>query len=92
MRIDAYNKVSQMYSAGKVSKTSKPSKSSFSDKLEISQVGKDYRLAQQTVAQAPDVRENRISDIMKLMEAGNYNVDMNMVADKLVDRYFDEQI
>ena len=92
MRIDAYNKVSQLYNTNNIKKATKPSKESFSDKLEISQKGQDYRVAKQIVSQTPDVREDKINQIKKQLESGTYNVDMTEVADKVVNRYFDELI
>lgn len=92
MRIDAYNKVSQLYNTNKVKKATKLGGESFSDKLEISQKGKDYRIAKQIVAQTPDVREDKINDIKNRINSGTYNVDMTEVAEKVVNRYFDELI
>lgn len=92
MRIDAYNKVSQLYKTNNVKKTTKSDGGSFSDKLEISQKGKDYRVAKEIVAQVPDVRQERIDEIKKQIESGTYSVDMTEVADKIVSRYFDEMI
>ncbi len=92
MRIDAYNKVSQIYNTSSVKKVTRPNGGSLSDKLEISQTGKDYRIAKQLVKQTPDVREDKINQIKQQMESGTYNVDMAEVADKLVNRYFDEMV
>ncbi len=55
-------------------------------------MAKDYRVAKDVLAQTPDIREDRVSDIKRRMESGTYNVNMQEVADKLVNRYFDEQI
>ncbi len=90
MRIDAYNKVSQLYSTNNVKKTAKPSKTGFSDKLEISQTGLDYRVAKQAVTQASDAREDRVNEIKKRIESGTYNISMEEVAERIVNRYFDE--
>lgn len=92
MRIDAYNKLSRIYNTGSVKKTSKSSGSSFSDKLEISQKGKDFRVAKEIVSQIPDVREDKINEIKKQMESGTYNIGMKEVADKVVSRYFDKLV
>lgn len=85
MRIDAFNKVSELYRTSGVKSTAKTSGANFSDKLEISQAGKDYQIAKQAVARTPDVREATINDIKQRMEAGTYNVTIKDVADKLVD-------
>lgn len=86
MRIDAFNKISELYRSNSVKKTTKAESSSFSDMLEISQTGKDYQTAKQIVARTPDIRETKINDIKALMEAGTYNVTIGDVADKLIEQ------
>jgi negative regulator of flagellin synthesis FlgM len=88
MRIDAFNKVSELYKTSSSKNTAKAKGNSFSDKLEISQTGKDYQIAKQIVARTPDIRETKINDIKQRMEAGVYNINIEDVADKLVDNYF----
>ena len=85
MRIDAFNKVSELYKSSNVKSTVKAKGSSFSDKLEISQTGKDYQVAKQIVARTPDIREDRVNDIKQRMESGVYNVSAEEVADKLIE-------
>lgn len=92
MRIDAFNKVSQLYKTNNVKSTAKTNGSSFSDKLEISQTAKDYQAAKQIVAHTPDIREERVNDVLQRMQAGTYDIGAQEVADKLVERYFDESI
>ena len=91
MRIDAFNKISELYKASNVKSTAKANSMSFSDTLEISQTGKDYQVAKQIVAHTPDIRETKVNDIMERMKAGTYNVTIEDVADKLVDEYLDEK-
>ncbi len=85
MRIDAFNKISELYKASNVKSTAKAGSNSFSDRLEISQVGKDYQVAKQIVARTPDVREATVKEIKERMEAGTYNITIGDVADKLVE-------
>jgi negative regulator of flagellin synthesis FlgM len=92
MRIDAFNKISQLYKTNSVKSTAKSKGTSFSDTLEISQTGKDYQVAKQLVARTPDIRETKVNDIKQRMEAGAYHVNIEDVANKLVDEYFDETI
>ncbi|MBP1753961.1 MAG: hypothetical protein H6Q59_359 [Firmicutes bacterium] len=89
MRIDAFNKVSQLYKTNNVKSTAKSKGASFSDSLEISQTGKDFQVAKQILARTPDVRETKINDIKQRMESGAYHVSIQDVADKLVDEYFE---
>lgn len=90
MRIDALNKVSQLYNSSSVKNTSASKSSSFNDMLEISQTGKDYHVAKQILANTPDVREDKIKDIKQRMDAGNYEINSDEYAEKLVNRYFNE--
>lgn len=92
MRIDAFNKISKLYETSSTKSTVKTSKASFADKLEISKTGKDYQFAKQIVAKTPDIREDKVNEIKQQMAAGLYNVDAKEVAEKLVERYFDQQI
>lgn len=91
MRIDAFNKISEMYKASSVKNTEKAKGKSFSDTLEISQTGKDYQVAKQIVARTPDIRETKVNDIKQRMETGAYNITNEQVADKIVDDYFDQK-
>ena len=60
MRIDAYNQISQIYrTTGKV-QTGKVRASKGSDKLEISQFGKDYQIASR------QLQRHRISGKIRL--------------------------
>lgn len=90
MRIDAINKVSQLYNTGSVKSTAKKTGSNFNDSLEISQTGKDYHIAKQIIANTPDVREDKVKAIKEGLASGTYNVSMEEVADKIVNRFFDE--
>lgn len=89
MRIDAINKVSQLYQSSGANKTTKSDKLSTCDKYEMSEVGKNYQIAKQAVATKPDVREEMVNDIKNRIATGTYSFDSEEVADMLVERYFD---
>lgn len=87
MRIDAYMQVNQLYQAGKPKAASKSSNpGSENDSLEISSFGKDYQVAKKAAADASDVREDKVKDIMDRMKAGTYNVSIEDVAENLANR------
>ncbi|HHX12619.1 MAG TPA: flagellar biosynthesis anti-sigma factor FlgM [Clostridiales bacterium] len=90
MRIDAFNKVSELYKSNKIKSTSSVKGNSYTDKLEISQIAKDYQVAKKALSSVSDVREDRVNDIKERMASGSYDVNSNEVANKLVDRYFNE--
>lgn len=87
MRIDAYNKINQMQSVSKINKVSKKGTVSQTDKLEISQAGKDYQVAKQAVKEASDIRVDLVNDIKERLANGTYNVSDEDFADKLLERY-----
>lgn len=88
MRIDAYNQVSRLYAAAGKTQAKKTAKSSAAeDRLEISQLGKDYQVAKAAVAQADDVREDRVAEVKAKYEAGKYDVSANKLAAKLMEKY-----
>lgn len=92
MRIDAFNKVSQLYQANSTKKIASASKVNNKDRVEISQVGKDFQIAKQAVAQAPEIREDKVTTLRQSIASGNYNVDAEELADKMVESYFNESI
>lgn len=91
MRIDAFNKISELYKANSVKRTTKVQSTGFSDVFEISQAGRDYNTAKQIVANTPDVRETKLADIKQRMEAGAYHVRLEDVAEKILKENFDEE-
>lgn len=87
MRIDPYSQVSQIYQTTKKQTVGNASSSSETDKVEISQFGKDYQVAKQAVAEASDVRADKVSEIKKQIEAGTYDVSADDFAAKLAEKY-----
>jgi negative regulator of flagellin synthesis FlgM len=92
MRIDAYNKISQVYQTNQTNKTAKTAGTASSDQVEISRTGKDYQVAKQAVANVPDTRTEKIDDIKSQIASGTYNISVEEVANKVVDSYFEPSI
>lgn len=87
MRIDAYNQVSQIYQTQKKQPVAKSSKAGSLDKIEISQTGRDYQIAKQSVSAASDVREDKVSELKSRIESGSYNVSADELTSRLIERY-----
>ena len=87
MRIDAFNRVSQLYQANSTKKTISAGKKGAKDCVEISRLGHDVQAARTAVAKAPYIREDRIAAIRESMDAGTYSLDMDALADKLLAGY-----
>lgn len=88
MRIDAYAQIQQLYNMPKATgagKVAAPS-SDFRDKLQISGAGKDMQIAKQAIANAPDVREDRVAELKSALANGTYNVSGDDFADKIMEK------
>ena len=87
MRIDAMSEISQLYQANSVRKKTEKPASYSKDSVEISSFGRDLQIAKQAVAQAEDVRTEKIQELKTSMENGTYNVPMSALADKLLNGF-----
>lgn len=86
------NKVSNLYNNNSTTKVTSSKLASGKDKLEISQMGKDYQVAKQAVSQTSDIREDKVNEIKARITSGTYDITAKDVASKLVDSYFDTSI
>lgn len=88
MRIDAYNQIAQLYKTGKSTKAGKTGNTAFvRDEVQISQTARDYQIAKQAVAGASDVREDKVAQLKASIDSGNYSVDTDSFANKLLEKY-----
>ena len=88
MRIEAYNQVAQIYKTTKTASTKSVSTAKAGrDEVQISSLGRDYQIAKQAVAEASDIREDRVAQLKASVNSGNYNVDMDDFANKLLEKY-----
>ena len=75
MRIEAYNQVAQVYGTHKSAGTAKTAKTAVGyDEVQISAMGRDYQIAKQAVADAPDVREDRVAEVAAKVNSARYEV------------------
>ncbi len=86
MRIDAYMQVNQLYQSSKTRTTAKTSSAEVTDSFEVSAHGRALQVAKKAVSEAPEVREEKIQDIMDRMKAGTYHVSIEDVAENLANR------
>lgn len=87
MRIDAYNQINQIYKISEKVSIKQVGKTSQSDSLELSQLGKDYQIAKKALANTPDIRRDKVDDVKKRMENGTYNVSNDDFAEKLLESF-----
>ena len=87
MRIDAMSEISQLYQVSSTRKKTEKSSSYTKDSVKISGFGRELQIAKQAVAQAEDVREDRVQELKAQMANGTYNVPMSALADKLLNGF-----
>jgi negative regulator of flagellin synthesis FlgM len=88
MRIDAYNQIQQIYGSQKVGKYEKKETStSFTDKLQLSQVAQDATVAKKALSNVPDIRQEVVDSIKEKVDNGSYDVDVDDFASKLLEKY-----
>ena len=86
MRIDSMNQVSQVYRMNKPRKVNTAYQAQNSDRVEISQLGKDIQIAKKAVSATPDIREDKVAS-MKVALANGYSVSDSDIADKLLESF-----
>ncbi|MCI8626792.1 MAG: flagellar biosynthesis anti-sigma factor FlgM [Lachnospiraceae bacterium] len=89
MRIDTFNKISQVYQTSKPKKTSGSVTEGSRDSLELSRAGNDFVFAKAAVQAAPDIRQDRVDAIRQQLASGTYSVSGQDIAERLVERYLD---
>ncbi len=89
MRIEAYNQIAQVYSANKATGTKSASKvaPARKDEVQLSSIGKDIQTAKQAVAEASDIREDKVAEMKQKLASDNYQVDTGDFASKLLEKY-----
>lgn len=87
MRIEAYNAISQVYSAKKPAQVSKSTSAYGRDQVQISSIGKDIQTLKSAVAASPDVRTDVTEPIKAAMANGTYNVSNDDFASKLLEKF-----
>lgn len=87
MRIEAYNAISQVYSAKKPSQVSKAAASYGRDQVQISSLGKEFQTVKQAVANSSDIRKEVTEPIKAAIANGTYNVSNDDFASKLMEKF-----
>ena len=99
MRVEAYNSVAQIYKTNRAAGASAAAKISCPtctfapqteksrDQVEISSIGYDYQIAKQAVAEASDIREDKVAALSAKVKSGTYDVSNEAFAEKLLEKY-----
>lgn len=88
MRIEAYNQVAQLYQTNKTSGTKATGRTGMGrDQVQISSFGRDYQVAKKAVAEASDIREDKVAEMKTKLVSNDYQVDTGDFAEKLLEKY-----
>lgn len=79
-------KVSSIYGdSAKIEKVTRVRETtSRKDELTISTIANDFNVALKALRQVPDVRQDKVNEILKKMEKGQYDVTSEEVAKKIL--------
>lgn len=91
MRISGVNNILNNYNTQKIAQTDNKKKVKGKDVFDISSTAKEYQIAKKALSQSPDIREDKVQDIKRRIETGNYNMNAQEIADKIVDKIFDSK-
>jgi len=62
------------------------------DKVSLSAASKDMKLAKEAVASTPDIRSDKVDPIKQKVAQGNYKVNAEKVAEKMIGNHVSEFI
>lgn len=66
-------------------KINKPKKNN--DSFEVSNQARDFQNTLKAISTSPDIREDKINEILKKMQEGSYNVSSEDVANKIFSKF-----
>lgn len=86
-------KVNEVYKTTKANKTeSITGVRSKKDVISISNIGKDYQIALKAVKESPDIRQDKVDNIMEQYTSGSYNVNGQEIMDKVFKSTIDKKV
>ena len=69
----------------------KPEKNATQDSIvHISKASKEVQLAEKVIAETSDIRADKVAQIRAKIESGDYEIDHEKVASKMIDSHLDE--
>jgi negative regulator of flagellin synthesis FlgM len=88
MRVEAINQIAQVYKTDKTAECQRvDAAGSGRDEVQISAFGHDYQIAKQAVAEASDIREDKVAELSAKINSNEYDVSTEDFAAKLLERY-----
>lgn len=92
MKVTRVSQILDIYSSNQTRKAERTGKSDRKDVFSLSKEGKDFQIALNALSQVPEIREEKVQDIKQRIQSGNYNINVQELADKIVESAFDKKI
>ena len=86
MRIDQVNNIYETYKKQSIAQVKPPTKTQKKDEVALSKTAKDFQAVYKLLNATPDIRQDKVDDIKEKINAGNYNVKAEEVAEKILAR------
>lgn len=62
------------------------------DAVSISAQAKDFQTVLKALKDVPDIRQGKVNELSARYESGNYNIDGNDIAEKVINSVFDKKV
>jgi len=85
-----YGVYGKLNPAGKI--TPRDAVVSRKDEFSISKLAKEYQIALKALRNVPDIRMDKVQEISRKIEKGEYNVSAEDIAEKMIQTLFKERI
>ncbi|KDR94754.1 anti-sigma-28 factor, FlgM family [Peptoclostridium litorale DSM 5388] len=86
MKINGFSNIQKiMKTYGKSSTENVKGNKIESDKIEISQAGRDYQFAMEAIGKLPEIRSEKVEAIKVDVQSGTYKVDKEKIAQNIFE-------
>ncbi len=85
MRVNNIDNVMKVY-GNAMNHINQRNRAERKDRIEISQRARDYQFAINRAKELPDLREEKVASIKAKVQAGAYKVNVEEIADKILNR------
>jgi len=87
-RIDGVRPAAEIQKADRASNVRRASSiEGKMDAVALSSVGRDYQVAVRALKDVPDVREDRVNDVLEKIGAGDFNLNADDIAGRLLSLF-----
>ncbi len=87
MRVDALNRIHEVYKSQSTKNIKKTNKTNGADQVELSSTAKDFNEILKMLTDVPDIRQDKVDDLRNQINSGTYNVRSEEVAKKIMSQF-----